>query len=136
MEPIQRMIVSGATKVPFFNRRVLAEMLELQSQVDLIEVDVGGGFGARGEFYPEDFLIPFAAHHLGGKVRWIEDRREHLMAMNHAREMYADLEIACRARRHRGRRKGPHRYRSGGLCENQRIHDATKRACSSFRARI
>jgi carbon-monoxide dehydrogenase large subunit len=95
---LQRMIVSGATKVPFFNRRVLAEMLKLKlSQVDLIEVDVGGGFGARGEFYPEDFLIPFAAHYLGGKVRWIEDRREHLMAMNHAREMYADLEIACRA---------------------------------------
>lgn len=93
----QRMVVSGATKVPFFNRRVVAEMLKLeQSQVDLIEVDVGGGFGARGEFYPEDFLIPFAARYVGGKVRWVEDRREHLMAMNHAREMYADLEIACR----------------------------------------
>ncbi|HVX79080.1 MAG TPA: xanthine dehydrogenase family protein molybdopterin-binding subunit [Bradyrhizobium sp.] len=94
----QRMVVSGATKVPFFNRRVVAEMLKLElSQVDLMEVDVGGGFGARGEFYPEDFLIPFAARHVGGKVRWVEDRREHLMAMNHAREMYADLEIACRS---------------------------------------
>ncbi|WP_213771815.1 xanthine dehydrogenase family protein molybdopterin-binding subunit [Bradyrhizobium sp. dw_78] len=94
---LQRMVVSGATKVPFFNRNVVAEMLRLQpSQVDLIEVDVGGGFGARGEFYPEDFLIPFAARYVGGNVRWVEDRREHLMAMNHAREMYADLEIACR----------------------------------------
>jgi aerobic carbon-monoxide dehydrogenase large subunit len=94
----QRMVVSGATKVPFFNRRVVAEMLKLeQSQVDLIEVDVGGGFGARGEFYPEDFLVPFAARHVSGQVHWIEDRREHLMATNHAREMYADLEIACRA---------------------------------------
>ncbi|WJR80333.1 xanthine dehydrogenase family protein molybdopterin-binding subunit [Bradyrhizobium sp. NP1] len=94
----QRIVVSGATKVPFFNRRVLAEMLKLEpSQVDLMEVDVGGGFGARGEFYPEDFLIPFAARHVGGRVRWVEDRREHLMATNHAREMYADLEIACRA---------------------------------------
>ncbi len=93
----QRMVVSGATKVPFFNRGVVAEMLKLEpSQVDLMEVDVGGGFGARGEFYPEDFLIPFAARYVAGNVRWVEDRREHLMAMNHAREMYADLEIACR----------------------------------------
>lgn len=92
----KRMTVSGVTKVPFFNRRVLADMLKLpEAQVDLIEVDVGGGFGARGEFYPEDFLVPFAARSVGGKVRWVEDRREHLMAMNHAREMYADLEIAC-----------------------------------------
>ncbi len=45
---------------------------------------------------PEDFLIPFAAHRLRGRVRWIEDRREHLMAMNHAREMTAEMEIACR----------------------------------------
>jgi aerobic carbon-monoxide dehydrogenase large subunit len=94
----QRMVVSGATKVPFFNRATLARMLNLEnSQVDLIEVDVGGGFGARGEFYPEDFLIPFAARHVAGAVRWVEDRREHLMATNHAREMYADLEIACGA---------------------------------------
>lgn len=93
-----RLTVQGAAKVPFFNRRVLAGMLGLEeSQVDLLEVDVGGGFGARGEFYPEDFLIPFAAWHLGAAVRWIEDRREHLMATNHAREMQADLEIACAA---------------------------------------
>ncbi len=92
-----RLTLYGAVKVPFFNRRTVAGMLGLDpSAVDLIEVDVGGGFGARGEFYPEDFLIPFAAHRLGRPVRWIEDRREHLMAMNHAREMYADLEIACR----------------------------------------
>ncbi|HVY56608.1 MAG TPA: xanthine dehydrogenase family protein molybdopterin-binding subunit [Xanthobacteraceae bacterium] len=92
-----RMTVHGATKVPFFNRKLLATMLGLPvSAVDQIEVDVGGGFGARGEFYPEDFLIPFAARQVGGCVRWIEDRREHLMATNHAREMYAEMEIACR----------------------------------------
>jgi carbon-monoxide dehydrogenase large subunit len=96
-DALGRMTLHGATKVPFFNRRVLASMLALdESAVDLIEVNVGGGFGARGELYPEDFLIPFAARRLGARVRWIEDRREHLMAMNHAREMYADMEIACR----------------------------------------
>ena len=93
-----RLTVHGAAKVAFFNRRTLADMLGVsETQVDLIEVDVGGGFGARGEFYPEDFLIPFAARHLGGRVKWIEDRREHLLATNHAREMYADIEIACRS---------------------------------------
>ena len=35
----------------------------------MIEVDVGGGFGSRGEFYPEDFLIPFAARHVGRPVQ-------------------------------------------------------------------
>jgi len=92
-----RMTVLGAAKVPFFNRDTLAAMLGLApTHVDLIENDVGGGFGARGEFYPEDFLIPFAARHIGRPVRWIEDRREHLTAMNHAREADCEIEIACR----------------------------------------
>ena len=100
-EATGRLVVHGAAKVPFFNRRLLAKLLGLaDAQVDLMEVDVGGGFGARGEFYPEDFLIPFAARHVRGAVRWVEDRREHLMAMNHARETCADLEIACDAQGH------------------------------------
>jgi carbon-monoxide dehydrogenase large subunit len=93
----RRMTVFGAAKVPFFNRDSLARMLGLTpADVDLIENDVGGGFGARGEFYPEDFLIPFAARHVGRPVRWIEDRRENLMAMNQARQTDCDVEIACR----------------------------------------
>ena len=92
-----RLTVMGAAKVPFFNRRTLAAMMGLpEPAVDLIENDVGGGFGARGEFYPEDFLIPFAARHMGRPVRWIEDRREHLIAMNHARQMDCEVEIACK----------------------------------------
>ena len=61
----------------------------------MVENDVGGGFGVRGEFYPEDFLIPFAARLFGRPVKWIEDRREHLIATNHARDVECDLEIAC-----------------------------------------
>ncbi|HEV2100891.1 MAG TPA: molybdopterin cofactor-binding domain-containing protein, partial [Stellaceae bacterium] len=92
-----RMTVLGAAKVPFFNRDTVAAMLDLSpAQVDLIENDVGGGFGARGEFYPEDFLIPFAARDVDRPVRWLEDRREHLTAMNHAREADCEVEIACR----------------------------------------
>ncbi len=91
-----RLTVSGAAKVPFFNRRILAKQIGLpEDAIDMVENDVGGGFGARGEFYPEDFLIPFAARQVGRPVKWIEDRRENLMAMNHAREAEVDVEIAC-----------------------------------------
>jgi len=92
----QRLTVSGAAKVPFANRRTLARMMGLAEQsVRMVEYDVGGGFGARGEFYPEDFLIPFAARLTGRPVKWIEDRRENLLATNHARDAECDLEIAC-----------------------------------------
>ena len=88
--------VTGAAKVPFYNRKILAQMLGLSvDTVDLIEVDVGGGFGVRGEFYPEDFLIPFAALRFGRPIKWIEDRCEHLMATNHSRDMVCELSIAC-----------------------------------------
>jgi carbon-monoxide dehydrogenase large subunit len=90
------MTVSGAAKVPFHNRRMLARMMGLAEQyVRMVEYDVGGGFGARGEFYPEDFLIPFAARLTGCPVKWIEDRRENLLATNHARDAECELEIAC-----------------------------------------
>jgi len=93
-----RLICTAATKVTFFNRRALAKMLGLtEADIDMIELDVGGGFGVRGEFYPEDFLIPFAARKGGRPVKWIEDRREHLIAANHSREIDCELEIACRA---------------------------------------
>jgi carbon-monoxide dehydrogenase large subunit len=92
----QRLTVSGAAKVPFHNRRMLASMMGLAEQsVRMVEYDVGGGFGARGEFYPEDFLIPFAAKLTGRPVKWIEDRRENLLATNHARDAECELEIAC-----------------------------------------
>jgi aerobic carbon-monoxide dehydrogenase large subunit len=53
--------VHGAAKVAFHNRRLLARQLGLaEDAITMIEADVGGGFGQRGEFYPEDFLMPFA----------------------------------------------------------------------------
>ena len=91
-----RLTVYGGAKVLFFNRRTLAKQMGLpESAIEIVENDVGGGFGARGEFYPEDFLIPFAARLTGRPVKWTEDRREHLMCVNHAREAECDVEIAC-----------------------------------------
>ena len=88
--------VYGAAKVAFAVRRILAAQFSLaENAITMIEGDVGGAFGVRGEFYPEDFLIPFAAKIVGRPVKWIEDRREHLLATNHARDVQCELEIAC-----------------------------------------
>ncbi len=93
---IPRLRLYGATKVNFFNRRHLAQALDLPEQsVELIETDVGGGFGARGELYPEDYLVPIASRRAGCPVKWIEDRAENLMAMNHSRDIVCELEIAA-----------------------------------------
>ncbi len=89
--------VWGMTKVAHFNRAVLSSLMELpEHRIHFVEPDVGGGFGIRGEFYPEDYLVPYAAMKLGRPVKWIEDRREHLMAANHSREVHCELEIAAR----------------------------------------
>ena len=91
-----RMTVLGAAKVLFQNRVILSSLIGVPVEnIDSIEGDTGGSFGARGEFYPEDFLVPYAAQKLGRPVQWTEDRREHLMATNHSRECDCDIEIAC-----------------------------------------
>jgi len=96
-EGLDHLQMFGAAKLPFFNRRAMAAMMGLaETQVDYIELDVGGGFGARGEFYPEDFLVAFAAHRLRRPVKWIEGRREHFLATGHARESRAEVEFAFR----------------------------------------
>src|SRR5262249_46856241 len=88
----------GVTKVPYFNRRTLAGMLGIdETRIDFAESDVGGGFGARGEFYPEDFLIPYLARRLGRPVKWVEDRREHFLAINHSREQQWTVTAAADA---------------------------------------
>ncbi|HSC25785.1 MAG TPA: xanthine dehydrogenase family protein molybdopterin-binding subunit, partial [Vicinamibacterales bacterium] len=88
----------GPTKAPYFTRRTVADLIDHPEHlVQVVRVDVGGGFGVRGEFYPEDFLVPFAARRLGRPVKWIEDRRENLLASNHSREIDCEIEIACDA---------------------------------------
>ncbi len=91
----QRLKVWGAAKVAWTNRRILATAMGLEeTAIDMVELDVGGGFGSRGEFYPEDFLIPAAARIAGRPVKWSEDRREHLMCANHARDIEINVEMA------------------------------------------
>jgi carbon-monoxide dehydrogenase large subunit/6-hydroxypseudooxynicotine dehydrogenase subunit gamma len=79
--------VYGAAKVPHRNREAIARMLGRGlAGVHLYEGNVGGGFGVRGELYPEDVLVCVAAIRFERPIKWIEDRREHLIATNHSRQ--------------------------------------------------
>ncbi|MFY9836075.1 MAG: xanthine dehydrogenase family protein molybdopterin-binding subunit [Xanthobacteraceae bacterium] len=85
----------GAAKVPHWNRDALARMLGLSaSSVQLHEGHTGGGFGVRGELYPEDVLACLGALRLRRAVKWIEDRREHLIATNHSRQQHYRIRAA------------------------------------------
>jgi carbon-monoxide dehydrogenase large subunit len=88
----------GAAKVPHKNREMLARMLgRSTSGIHLYECHVGGGFGVRGEIYPEDLLVLVAAMRLGRPVKWLEDRREHMIAANHSRQQRHRIRAAVDA---------------------------------------
>jgi CO/xanthine dehydrogenase Mo-binding subunit len=77
----------GAAKIPHRNRETLCRMLNrAPSSLHVHEANVGGGFGIRGELYPEDLLVLVAAMRFNRPVKWIEDRREHLMCANQGRQ--------------------------------------------------
>lgn len=93
-----RLTLWGGAKVKHAVKEALSGMLGLDpSMVRVAEVHVGGGFGVRGEMYPEDYLVSYLALRLGRPVKWIEDRAEHFVATNHAREQEHELEIAAKA---------------------------------------
>ncbi len=89
--------VYGAAKVPHWNRDRLALMLGRETdKVQLHEGHVGGGFGIRGEMYPEDPLVCAAALTFRTPIKWIEDRREHLIAANHSRHQRHRIRAAIK----------------------------------------
>ncbi|HEY5217701.1 MAG TPA: xanthine dehydrogenase family protein molybdopterin-binding subunit, partial [Pseudolabrys sp.] len=91
----------GAAKVPHWNRDALAQMLgRTKESVQLYEGHVGGGFGIRGELYPEDVLVCAAALKFRRPIKWIEDRREHLIAANHSRDQHHRVRAAIDADGH------------------------------------
>jgi aerobic carbon-monoxide dehydrogenase large subunit len=85
----------GAAKIPHRNRETLCRMLNRSpSSLHVHECHVGGGFGIRGELYPEDVLVLVAALRFERPVKWIEDRREHLMCANQGRQQRHKARIA------------------------------------------
>lgn len=91
-----RFTLWSATQAPHLIGRIASQMLGMDEwQVRVIAPhDVGGGFGPKAIFYPEEGLVPFAARLLGRPVKWTEDRREHFLSTNQERDQYHDAEIA------------------------------------------
>ncbi len=95
-DPRGRLTVWASTQVPHTLRDGLARSLGLpESAVRVIVPDVGGGFGPKINLYPEDLVTCEAARILGRPVRWIEDRRENLLAMSQAREQVIEAAAAA-----------------------------------------
>ena len=93
-----QLVLWGAAKIVHLNRRILARLLGWPlERVRLVELHVGGGFGGRGEFYPEDYLIPACAIRLGRPVKWTADREEDLRSTNHSREQHHEIALALGA---------------------------------------
>ena len=87
--------VWSSTQTPLVAARLLAELLgREEGSVRVVAPDVGGGFGPKLVFYPEEATVAIAALILGRPVRWIEDRREHFIATTQERDQYWDAEIA------------------------------------------
>jgi aerobic carbon-monoxide dehydrogenase large subunit len=90
----QSMTIWSSTQIVHWLRREAAAVLGLsEAQVRCLAPDVGGGFGGKGHVYPEDLLVPFLARRLGQPVRWIEERREHMMSATHSRDQRHEVEV-------------------------------------------
>ncbi len=89
---LDELVVYSSTQFPHVIRTILAQSLGLaESKLRVIAPDVGGGFGVKNNFNPEELAIAALAMKLKKPVRWLEDRREHLIASPHAREHRYDL---------------------------------------------
>jgi len=90
--------VWDSTQMPHKAKRVLVDALGLaEHQVRVIAPHVGGGFGPKNPFYPEELAVPAAALLIGCPIKWVEDRRESFTATNHDREQDWNVEAAVNA---------------------------------------
>ncbi|HEX6389754.1 MAG TPA: aerobic carbon-monoxide dehydrogenase large subunit, partial [Solirubrobacteraceae bacterium] len=89
------LLMHDSTQAPTGVRAGLSLLFGLSlEQVQVVAPDVGGGFGVKViQFYPEEVLVPLAAHRLGMPVKWTEDRREHFIGSTHERKQVHDVTV-------------------------------------------
>jgi len=88
------LVIWASIQNPYRLRDAIATALGLPSETVRVHVpDVGGGFGPKGDVYPDEILVAAAALKLGRPVKWIESRREDFMALGHDREQVHEARI-------------------------------------------
>ncbi len=93
---LDELVVYLSTQGGQIKRMALSRMLGIpEHKVRVIAPDIGGGFGGKNRIMPEDVAVAAIALKVGHPVRWIEDRREHLLASPHARDHTYDLTICA-----------------------------------------
>ncbi|WP_175839257.1 xanthine dehydrogenase family protein molybdopterin-binding subunit [Burkholderia anthina] len=90
--PQAQLVVITSTQVPHMIRTILAQCLGLdQAQVRVISPDVGGAFGYKCVLQQEELCIAWLALTYKRPFRFIEDRREHLIAGANTRQHHYEL---------------------------------------------
>ena len=86
----------SSTQVLHILRDLLSDVLGLpEHRIRIIVPRIGGAFGAKFHFYPEETAVALAARATGRPVRWIEDRLESFVATVHAREQVIEATMAA-----------------------------------------
>jgi carbon-monoxide dehydrogenase large subunit len=92
----EQLTVWSSTQVPHFVRIFIALVLGIpEHKIRVIAPDVGGGFGGKLQFTPEEVLTVIAARHTGKPCKYTESRSESLMAAHHGRDQWQKLTLAA-----------------------------------------
>lgn len=88
----EQLVVVSATQVPHMIRSALSEFLAMrEADIRVISPDVGGAFGYKCILHPEEVCIAWLAKHYKRPFRYLEDRREHLVAGANSRQHHYDM---------------------------------------------
>lgn len=91
-----QLVVYTATQVPHMIRTILAECLGMeQGQVRVVAPDVGGAFGYKCVLQQEELCVAWLAKTYRKPFRYLEDRREHLIAGANTREHHYEMTAHC-----------------------------------------
>ncbi len=84
-----------SSQIPHKVREVVArDVLHMpERSLQVVSGDVGGGFGLKGEIYPEEALCVWAARKTGRPVRWVPDRAEAMLSDSHGRDLVSVCEL-------------------------------------------